>query len=113
MHEDILTRGPLDKTIPFCPVEPLYCTLLSHRSTPFASVDLPWPFARLGASTSPLKKPERFTSGSVLRRRLSPKKVKALRLPGKRLRGTGPELYNIAGFDDVAQNISPNSVLLP
>jgi len=42
----------------------------------------------------------------------APKKVKALPLPGKRFRGTEAELYNIAGFDDVAQNISPNSVLL-
>jgi hypothetical protein len=48
-----------------------------------------------------------------VRRRLSRKKVKALRLPGKRFRGTDPELYDIAGFDDVAQNISPNSVSLP
>ena len=30
VDENVLTRGPLDETVSFCPVEPLYCTLLSH-----------------------------------------------------------------------------------
>jgi hypothetical protein len=31
MNEDIFPCGPLDKTISFSPVKPLYCTLLSHN----------------------------------------------------------------------------------
>jgi hypothetical protein len=31
MNEDVLPCGPLDKTIPFGPVEPLNCALLSHK----------------------------------------------------------------------------------
>ena len=37
MNEDILPRGTLDKPVTLRPVEPLDCTLLSHRKTPFAS----------------------------------------------------------------------------
>jgi hypothetical protein len=31
MNEDVFPCGPLDKTISFSPVKPLYCTLLSHN----------------------------------------------------------------------------------
>ncbi len=31
MDEDILPRGALDKTVALRPIEPLYCTLLSHK----------------------------------------------------------------------------------
>lgn len=31
MYEDILPGGALDKSIPFGPVKPLYCALLSHK----------------------------------------------------------------------------------
>jgi hypothetical protein len=31
MDEDILAGGPLDKSIPLGPVEPLDCALLSHK----------------------------------------------------------------------------------
>src|SRR5208283_5848438 len=37
MHEHILARGALDKSISFRPVEPLHSTLLSHKETPFDS----------------------------------------------------------------------------
>ncbi len=30
MNENIFTRGTLDEAVSFRPVEPLYCTLLSH-----------------------------------------------------------------------------------
>ena len=35
VHEYVLARGALDKTVPLRPVEPLYCTFLSHGRTPF------------------------------------------------------------------------------
>ena len=35
MDENILSRGALDKTISLRPVEPLYCTFLSHRKNSF------------------------------------------------------------------------------
>src|SRR5271163_4515705 len=35
MHENIFSRGALDKAISLRPVEPLHCSLLSHRKTPF------------------------------------------------------------------------------
>src|SRR5579863_2617093 len=38
MHEDILTRGALDEPVSFRPVEPLDCSFLSHRKTPFPLV---------------------------------------------------------------------------
>jgi len=31
MNEDILSSGPLDKTVSFSPVKPLHSTLLSHN----------------------------------------------------------------------------------
>src|ERR1039458_9295857 len=37
MHEHILARGALDKSVSFRPVEPLHSTLLSHKETPFPS----------------------------------------------------------------------------
>src|SRR5271169_4596058 len=37
MHEDVFSRGALDESISLRPVEPLYCSLLSHRKTPFPS----------------------------------------------------------------------------
>src|ERR1035438_1865838 len=36
MHENILARGALDKSVSLRPVEPLHSTLLSHKETPFA-----------------------------------------------------------------------------
>src|SRR5215467_10683861 len=38
MYEHVLAGGALDKSITLGSVEPLHCTLLSHRNTPFASV---------------------------------------------------------------------------
>jgi len=35
MNEDVFPRGALDETVSLRPVEPLYCSLLSHRKTPF------------------------------------------------------------------------------
>jgi len=35
VYKNVLTRGALDETISFRPVEPLHCSLLSHRKTPF------------------------------------------------------------------------------
>ena len=37
MNKDIFAGGTLDKTVSLRPVEPLYCTFLSHKETPFAS----------------------------------------------------------------------------
>lgn len=37
MYEDVLPGGALDKTVSFCPIEPLHCALLSHKCTPFSS----------------------------------------------------------------------------
>src|SRR4029453_4887817 len=36
MNKYVFTRGALDKSISLCPVEPLYCSLLSHSTAPFA-----------------------------------------------------------------------------
>jgi len=36
MNENVFTRGPLDEAVSFGPVKPLYCTLLSHKVTPFS-----------------------------------------------------------------------------
>ncbi len=35
VHEHIFPRGALDESIPFRPVEPLYCTFLSHGKNSF------------------------------------------------------------------------------
>jgi hypothetical protein len=35
VYENVLSRGALDETISFRPVEPLHSSLLSHRKTPF------------------------------------------------------------------------------
>ena len=35
VHENIFTRGALDKSISLRPVEPLYCTFLSHGKNSF------------------------------------------------------------------------------
>src|SRR5712692_11570847 len=37
VNENIFPGGALDQSIPISPVEPLYCALLSHKETPFAS----------------------------------------------------------------------------
>jgi hypothetical protein len=37
MHEHILPRGALDKSITLRPVEPLHCPLLSHGSDSFSN----------------------------------------------------------------------------
>jgi hypothetical protein len=39
MDENVLPGGALDKTVALGSVEPLHCTLLSHKSTPFASAN--------------------------------------------------------------------------
>src|SRR5678815_2624113 len=36
MNKYVFTRGALDKSISLCPVKPLYCSLLSHSTAPFA-----------------------------------------------------------------------------
>src|SRR6267154_4282895 len=45
MYENVLPRGALDKTISLRPVEPLYCSLLSHKTPPLSlrirSLDFP------------------------------------------------------------------------
>src|ERR1017187_9224391 len=35
MYENVFARGALDKAISLRPVEPLHCSFLSHRKTPF------------------------------------------------------------------------------
>jgi hypothetical protein len=35
MDKDILSCGPLNESIAFSPIKPLYCALLSHGRTPF------------------------------------------------------------------------------
>src|ERR1700691_3738407 len=35
VHEHVFSRGALDKSIPFRPVEPLHCTFLSHGKNSF------------------------------------------------------------------------------
>src|SRR5258708_24924063 len=86
VDENIFTRGPLDKTVSFCPVEPLYCTLLSHKSTPFPSVDR---FTRVlreaCASKSPLKELRQFASGHVLLPRGLPQKKEGPEPCGRKL----------------------------
>jgi len=39
VHEHVFSRGALDKSIPFRPVEPLHCTFLSHEKTPFTNCE--------------------------------------------------------------------------
>jgi len=33
MDEHVFTSGALDEPVTFCPVEPLHCTLLSHKNS--------------------------------------------------------------------------------
>src|SRR5579863_6650518 len=76
VDENIFTRGPLDETVSFCPVEPLYCTLLSHKVllSPLLN-DLSGSLVRLYASNCP---PQKTWTICVRRcpaaRDLSPKK---------------------------------------
>jgi hypothetical protein len=50
MHEDILSRGALDKPVSLRPVEPLDSSFLSHGKTPFALVAMKL-FSRLQTDT--------------------------------------------------------------
>jgi hypothetical protein len=39
VHEYVFPRGALDESISLRPVEPLYCTFLSHGKTPFTNCE--------------------------------------------------------------------------
>jgi len=56
MNEDIFPCGPLDKTVSFSPVEPLYCSLLSHNEllSPLPRLEFPM-LGEARALLSPLK----------------------------------------------------------
>ena len=57
MHEHILSGGTLDETIPLSPVEPFYCSFLSHKkllSTLLCDLKLPV-LREAHASNYPLK----------------------------------------------------------
>jgi hypothetical protein len=56
MNENILPSGPLNKSVSFGPVEPLYCTLLSHNEllSPLLRLNNSTFFAKR-ARTNPLK----------------------------------------------------------
>src|SRR6266404_2095763 len=112
VNENIFTCGPLDKTISFCPVEPLYCTLLSHKSTPFASIDLLSALREAWRLNIPPQRAGAVTSGKCFAAASQPNKQKALHHPRKRFPGQ-LRANEAAGFDDVTQNINPNSFLLP
>jgi hypothetical protein len=104
MNEHIFTCGPLDKTVSFCPVEPLYCTLLSHKSTPFASYRFARALREACASKSPLKEPVQvFPAMSPIRTTL-PQKAKTLRLR-KTYISADPERDEMTRLDDVTENI--------
>src|SRR5215472_11056444 len=60
VDENVLARRPLDESISFCPVEPLYCTLLSHRKLLSRLVI---EFARFFARLAPPDPPQRSRAG--------------------------------------------------
>ena len=56
MYEDILPRRALDKAVPFRPIKPLHCSLLSHGRNSFSymknsSPDSPFVSPRQGQGT--------------------------------------------------------------
>src|SRR5438105_1165366 len=60
MHKHVLASGALNEPVPFSPVEPLHCTLLSHKKAPFAHREefiLPAP-AKLRCSGAPPQRRE-------------------------------------------------------
>jgi len=89
MYEDILPGGALDKSIPFSPVEPLDCALLSHGVTPFATSLfelLPPPVRSPRSSASPSRGAEVLPVHLVEKKRSLTRKAPELRAVEKKRR---------------------------
>jgi hypothetical protein len=117
MNEDILPSGPLDKSVSLGPVEPLYCTLLSHN-------ELLSPLLRLNNSTFFAKRARTYPLKACGQKSLGPADIEELPLTPERLLSFAPRGEKAAqssgacrggdSFDYNPQNINPNqSTLLP
>ena len=75
MYENVLPRGALDKTISLRPVEPLHCSLLSHKTPPLSlrirSLDFPIVAPR--ERSSPLERASETRLRVSVQKKITPK----------------------------------------
>ena len=110
MNEDIFPCGPLDKTVSFSPVKPLYCSLLSHNEllSPLPRLEFPM-LGEARALLSPLKACGR--TGRVLRavkNLFQQERLLSLAPWWEKTAQSSGACRGGASFDCNPQNINPN-----
>jgi hypothetical protein len=110
MNEDILTSGPLDKTVSFSPVEPLYCTLLSHNELLSSLLILEFHILReVARVTYPLKARGRNKFGLAAYENSHPaKKAPEFCAGAEKWAQSSGACRGGASFDCNIQNINPH-----